>query len=714
MKRFLENRGDARIAVVDPIDSSRNMILDVLKNLGYTDIATFVDHEQFLPYLEGKSCDWLISPLLIDKNINTLQMMKLFTLEPRLKNLHTSLMLDIDSELDYLNEAFELGLLSYHKKTFVMSDYDKELSDLVSMIDLYDGDTTLTSAEYIRSFLKERHFNRTRIAYEQNLLSMYPGEVRVLFSLAEALFLNSKEDEAEGTLQQIVLINKQLESRCRFLRKKYTGQDDPKEEYWGFKSNPFGIKSCLLIDSDTDNIFNMKQYLEKFGIKNIEAYEDGEQAWEAICTDKEPELILTEWSLPKLHASLLIQRIRSHGFMKVPIVVVSSLVAKRDLSLIEEIGADRILKKPFEHEEFLETIVWTVQQNRQPTEERSFVLKIGRLLTTNRIDESKRLIGECLRNSIISDAKKYYILAAYQYYLGDYKTSYQHAIKALKLGTDQLFILDLMGKCLLQLRQFEKAYICLEKANAICDLNIERLLNMSSAKVGMGDLTEAENLVAKAKQLDSENREVVIADAAISIESGKIDKSKGLLSKLHSGSKLVSHMNNRAVSLVKMGKLYDGIKLYKRTLDTLPEKWEDLKNAVSYNIALAYSKSGDLELALQALTNIDTSADNESELMKKIHSLQVRLKKAIQKGSKLEFSSNVDGDHKDNSDYSFINEDFQSISIGRGDIGSYRIFYPIDDVSEERKKSLSKMPKFKFSNVSNDEELLSNKVFVYK
>ena len=103
--------------------------------------------------------------------------------------------------------------------------------------------------------------------------------------------------------------------------------------------------------------------INKAGIKQLETFEDGESAWNWLASHPEPHLIITEWRVPKVSTPQLVQRIRGHGYIKVPIVVVSSLIQADEVPLVNEIGVDTVINKPFEEVDFWSSIIWTLQQN---------------------------------------------------------------------------------------------------------------------------------------------------------------------------------------------------------------------------------------------------------------------------------------------------------------------------------------------------------------
>jgi CheY-like chemotaxis protein len=80
--------------------------------------------------------------------------------------------------------------------------------------------------------------------------------------------------------------------------------------------------------------------------------EDGEQAVRLLFAEKEestplPDLILLDWSLPKVTGSEVLQRLKAHPRLRrIPVLVVSSSVADADIHAAYDSHANGYITKP--------------------------------------------------------------------------------------------------------------------------------------------------------------------------------------------------------------------------------------------------------------------------------------------------------------------------------------------------------------------------------
>src|SRR5436305_1221634 len=107
----------SRVLVVEPAATVRQMLCDVVRDLGFSQTMSASSLRDALDILEVEPADWLITPLLSQGPVNALQVLRLVTENPKLKRLKISLIVE-ESELPVLPLAFQYGLLSWHQKTY--------------------------------------------------------------------------------------------------------------------------------------------------------------------------------------------------------------------------------------------------------------------------------------------------------------------------------------------------------------------------------------------------------------------------------------------------------------------------------------------------------------------------------------------------------------------------------------------------------------------
>ncbi len=82
------------------------------------------------------------------------------------------------------------------------------------------------------------------------------------------------------------------------------------------------------------------------GVHEVHAFQDGQKAWEAIESGLQVDAVIMEWKIPNLSGPLFLQRLRMQGQVTLPVIVLSSLVTKKDKNLLREMGVATVVEKP--------------------------------------------------------------------------------------------------------------------------------------------------------------------------------------------------------------------------------------------------------------------------------------------------------------------------------------------------------------------------------
>ena len=117
MHRFPQPE-QSKVVILEPSVLFKQILIDILKNLRYTEVQAFGDSTDFLSYLEEATPDWILLPAEPDMGTNFLQILKLITLTPSLQNTRISVFITENRHEAFLAKGFELGLLSWHYRTF--------------------------------------------------------------------------------------------------------------------------------------------------------------------------------------------------------------------------------------------------------------------------------------------------------------------------------------------------------------------------------------------------------------------------------------------------------------------------------------------------------------------------------------------------------------------------------------------------------------------
>jgi len=623
----------SKIVVVDPSGAVRQMMTETVRGLGFENVEGKSSIQDVLQHLEADTADWIIAPLMSDQPVNALHLLKIIAEHGDLKSVRLSLFLD-DSEKFVLAPAFAQGLLSCHHKPFTKDTLTEELKSLMASLTANSFSEPMTAADYLRQHLKSEKNYSAWADLEKSLLEMYPGNPQILLHLAEPQFNLGKKDLALTTLAQVKLLDTKLADKAMTLAKELFGEEKTLDATAGSSAaggtNVLGAKSVVIIDSDDAIGQGVEDILKGLGVPNISRFSSGDEAWTKLSSSPEPDLIVLEWRIPKLSGPLLIQRLRHHGFLTVPIVVLSSLLKPDDMPAVREIGIAYIIPKPLKRDVFIPGLIWTMQQERLPTDKQAVERKIRHFLKAGKAEEAQALRAQFLADADVPMGRKRLIEAEFAYAAANYELAKDAAIEALKLTGDNINVLNVLGKAFMRMTNFDAALKCFKKAQELSPNNIERLCLIAESQTELGDNVAAQDSLADAGNLDPDAKAVVEAGAKVAITSGDTEAAKRIMSEMESLDGLVSYMNNKAVAFAKCGQSSDAVELYKKTLASIPDAQTAIKATVNYNLALSQVREGEIDAAILLLT--DVLASKEAKVGKKAHALMERLKVAREKG----------------------------------------------------------------------------------
>jgi DNA-binding response OmpR family regulator len=117
----------------------------------------------------------------------------------------------------------------------------------------------------------------------------------------------------------------------------------------------------ILICDDEVHILRATEFkLRRAGYDVVAAF-DGQQAWEAILA-RRPDMLITDYQMPRLMGSELIQRVRAREETRdLPVILLTGkeMELSREV-VIEEWGVLAMLGKPFSPRELLQIVQNTV------------------------------------------------------------------------------------------------------------------------------------------------------------------------------------------------------------------------------------------------------------------------------------------------------------------------------------------------------------------
>jgi len=631
--KALESNVFQNVLLVESDEKVLYSIKEVLKSIGFGQVTVAYEIQGAMEMISnGLNPDWVITCMDAEEKHNGFHLLSQILEDPKFKKTRVSLILT-EEEKKFIPLAFELGALSWHSKPFTRNSLEGEVNKIMEEVNSEPKRLGVVAARYLREYLEEKEDFPNLTHLGKSLITAYPKDPDLFVKLAESYYMSEEFDQARKTLLQAKYLGNDIEFAANQLLELMNEAGSGTDLSGASFAEVFGVANCMIIDSDENICEQIKGTMENLGVENIHIFHDGNLAIEWIEKEGPPSVILQEWKIPGLSGPGLVQRIRQMGHHSVPIIVVSSLVQEDDKVLLMEMGVSSFVGKPVIMENLNTILMSTISQENYPSETKALEQKFRAALADSNVDEAKNF-QQTLMSTQDYPAGKVALLKAELCYhernLGEAKT---HAIEAFRHDSDSIFILDILGRILLELGDNENAIKAFEKANELSPKNLERLCQLAETNAVCADGQNAEEYLEKAKGIDGDNDRVATAGASVALISGDSGKAKNIMGDLGSLNKVISVVNNRAVSLVRQGDLEDAMKLYDDSVDSVPEDNIYFKSVIRYNMALTCVRQNKLENAKDHLTII--SKDASDQLAIKVGSLMKRVDRAIKSGSEV-------------------------------------------------------------------------------
>ncbi|MBC7658670.1 MAG: response regulator [Chitinophagaceae bacterium] len=401
-------------------------------------------------------------------------------------------------------------------------------------------------------------------------------------------------------------------------------------------TNILGIQTAIIVDNDSSVQRELKKVLDEMGVESINVFDDGLAALQFLEGNPNPDLIIHEWKISKITGPLFLQRARDHGEKNSPFIACSSLIEKNDIPFLREMGIAHVLKKPIQRAELIKGVAWTIQQDRRPTDRVALERKIRQKIKQRNLSAADEFVALYLNEPAIPVSAKQLVRAEIAYAEGNFEKARDFALDAMKQGGESIFVLNLLGKTMLQLRVMETALKCFERAQKLAPANIERLCQLAEIYAEVGDESASEAALQKVDDLDVGGEKADESRAKIAITQGDSTSAKSIMEHLESIDSIIAYMNNRAIAMARCGMVAEGILQYKRTIESIPDNHPEVCSIVNYNLALAYLRDQQTDLAKECLK--DPVHKQIDRMKDKVNKLLVRILTAESKGELLQMS----------------------------------------------------------------------------
>ncbi len=670
---------EGKVIVIDSSGAGRTLMAEILRGFGFVDVTGVPSVREALALMETEAIEWVISSLYSDQPENGVHLLQIMTHYPELKNVKISLFLEKE-EFYAVPYAYELGLLNHFSKPFTKDTFKEEVGNLLARIEEEKGQLPVVAGGYLRKVLTDEKKLGDLENLEKGLIAQFPASTHLLFNLVPVYAGMGEKDRAKGILKQLTMIDQSFEGPAKEAAKMHLGGEAFDTPESGGGLNFIGVERVVIVDADDAMQKLVAETLQQLGVKEVLPFADGESALAYLENSPEPDMIIQEWRIPKVSGPLFLQRLKATSSKTCPIIIVSSLLKPADLPLVREMGVSDVIKKPLDRQELLKSFIWTIQQFRAPTEQWPMERKMRSLLAGGKTAEANEIKQRYLGIKSLSRASRNRIEAEFSFAARQYDKARDFCIESLKEAGDSIFTLNLLGKALIYLRDFNFALRCFNKAQQLSPMNVERLCTIAEVQSEMGDEKAAEETLSDAKDIDPDNSRIAEAETKVAINSGDLERAKKLMGELEMLDNVVSYMNNQAVAMARCEMFDDGIELYQKTINSIPEGKDAVKAVVTYNMALAFARQGKWDECKVKLEEV-ASLPAHRVTKKAVH-LLARINKALETGSEINLfnadTGKVPGKDADEKDAAAAEDAARPmvsmVEIRAGEINLFKLF----------------------------------------
>lgn len=654
MKNLLQDK-HGKILIVEPSSAIRLEIQSALRLAGFREFEMVNNITDAKKFLRISSVDWIITQVFKKETENVCHLLRLLYDGDNTKKRPFVTMLVNSEEIDFIPKAFELGLMSFQYRQIIRDVLVSEADRLVSIGQECNFEPEFVAGTYLRQFLSEKKMFDDWSVLEQGLLKFKPTEVKTLLRLAEVCLNRRQYREGISYLTQALVIDPATQSEVERLKRTF---NTPEFEYEFKKlTSAFDVNRCVVIDPDEAVHLALTPILKQLNIPKVETYLDGEQAWNSVEMQGEPDLLICEWKIPKVSGPAFIQRMRARGHHKAPVMLLSSLIRESDAILVSELGIAKITSKPVDVKQFVAALNQTLQQDKKPTDAPAIERKILKLINLSQTAAARSLLETYKAESGVSESRHRYLTAELLYAEGKYDAAKDEVIKSLRLADrDSLSSTNLLGKCLMRMGDFQAALQFMQKAQTISPSNIDRMCAIAELQIATNHFDLAEKTIDEAKRIDARNPQIAATELNLALMKNDNEKAERLLPQLSSPTQVITFMNIQAVSRIRSNQIAEGIEIYKRTIGLLKgPAYNQIKARLHYNLGLAYARQDVYEKAQKELIVATTLGG--APLKKKAQSLSKRVQDAINTKTKVKLlqSDSQNGNRDEDFDAEFLN-----------------------------------------------------------
>jgi Flp pilus assembly protein TadD/CheY-like chemotaxis protein len=373
--------------------------------------------------------------------------------------------------------------------------------------------------------------------------------------------------------------------------------------------------TALVIDGHDDEVLSLRCSLPTCGVSPT-ICNDATVAIKELSSEKNYDFIFVDMHLKNQSAFMFLQLLsqhKNHALRAVPVVGIVGRVNQSELAGLAELGVFNLISKPLSDKLIFEKVNKIVDEYKNPTSTTALDLQFRKAMLKGENARAIALAQKGLEANPKS-VRMHVSMAVAHYYAKQDAESWAILTKLLPNLKDSLYlpyVLTLLAKLHIRKKEPQKALQLLEKAQGICPHNMERLLLISELLLSTNKSAMAEQKFRTAIRFFPNSASAKIGLGKSLLAQGDLSGAKKIMETTPgSHQKMLSHLNSLGVEFSRTQRFEEAIQTYETALE-LVETSKEL-SSVWYNIALAWSKSGNFGKASSACTkSIQAEPTNE-------------------------------------------------------------------------------------------------------
>ena len=348
------------------------------------------------------------------------------------------------------------------------------------------------------------------------------------------------------------------------------------------------ISRIVIVDNRTKETGFFTELLTDMGIPTVFNADNSFYAME-ILHKKKVQFAIVSLDIQPTPGAVFVQQLRNMPeYRYLPICVYSNDVTDADITLMQQLGFDNILRPPFEAGIVSNFIGKLIQAEDTMSEVEKILRQVDLLMEEGKTAEAHELMLPnvlndeslfCRANTTAGN------LALLNDDLAAAKSSLNLVLKKDKTYAPAHY---LEAKILSAEGKHEKAIHVLQAMVNVAPQNLSTLLNLGSAFIDADKLAEAKETLEHVAILDPDSKGVKEEMGKVAFKEGDLVRAKKLLAKTGQGIRLAKFFNEIAIQFVNNKAIDKGIRVYKDAIGVMEHS--PVLYKLNYNLGLAYEK----------------------------------------------------------------------------------------------------------------------------